>query len=409
MKTFSLSEFTRFLRRILALNLPEAIWIDAELGQVNSARGHLYLSLIEKAAGESDALLAQVEAILWAGKLRELQQRYGLGIQQIFREGMAVRLRVTADYHDRYGFKLQIQDADPQHTLGQLALQRQAIVEQLRREGLLQINQQRRLSILPQRLAIISSETAAGYADFCRQLAESPFGYRFQTTLFAAAMQGDLAATEISQAIRQISRRSDAFDAICIIRGGGSRLDLLAFDDLALCREVALAPLPVLVGVGHETDEVLLDLVAWKALKTPTAVAVFLLDCLAATEGQLLQLSGRIEQLARYHLAANAEQLTLYRQQLHGQAKQQLQLARQQLHHIEQAIPSATAQSLRQAKDQLRQQQLLLHALRPETSLARGFALLSQEGRIIRLTSDLDRNKNLHIRLQDGETEWEVE
>lgn len=405
MKTFKLREFTDFLRRVLALNLSEAVWIEAELGQVNTSRGHVYLSLIEKSADATEPLLAQVEAVLWASKLSELSRKHGLGIQQVFQEGMAVRLRVTADFHDRYGFKLLVQDADPQHTLGQLAAQRQLALRQLQQEGLLGLNQQRSLAVVPQRLAVVSSETAAGYADFCQQLAANPFAYDFQHRLFPSAMQGPLAPTEIAQALRRIGREVEDFDAVCIIRGGGSKMDLLAFDDVPLCRAVAAFPLPVLVGVGHETDDVLLDAVAWKALKTPTAVAAFLLDRLAAFEGYMLSVGQQIAQTGQRQLASERQQLALGQRQLRLAASGLLQANKRSLAQCETQLPRAARRCLQQAEQRLMQQSTLLAALRPETTLARGFALLSQSGKLIQHTQQLKLGEPLTIRLQDGTVE----
>ncbi len=408
MKTFKLQEFTDFLRRILALNLSEAVWIEAELGQVNTSRGHTYLSLIEKSTMAGEPLLAQVEAVLWANRMNELIRKHGLSIQQVFREGMAVRLRVTADFHDRYGFKLTVQDADPQHTLGQLAMQRQLALQQLQQEGLVGLNRQQPLPAAPQRLAVISSETAAGYADFCQQLAANPFTYTFRHRLFSAAVQGVLAPSEITLALQRIRRQAQDFDVVCIIRGGGSKMDLLAFDDVSLCRIVAGFPLPILVGVGHETDEVLLDAVAWSALKTPTAVAAFLIDRLAAFEGYTASLGHQISQLGQRQFALERQQLALRQRQLRLAAGGLLQASSRSLEHYKIQLPRAARRCLQQAEQNLMQHSTLLAALRPETTLARGFALLSQAGKLIQYTQQLDPQQPLTIRLQDGTVDFDT-
>ena len=280
LKTYSLSELTSFIRRVFALNLPEAVWVTAELGQVNESRGHYWLTLVEK--GEQDAIAAQLEGVIWASQLQLLQRNYGIKLlRDLLQDGMSIKLKVTTSFHPRYGLKVVVEDVDPSFTIGELERKRKAVLEQLAKEGLLQKNASLPFPVLPQRLAVISSETAAGLADFRQQLAQNPYGYQFRVRLFSAAMQGGNTSSEILTRLRQISSQGDSFDAVVIIRGGGGRTDLAAFDEASLCRAVAAYPLPVIVGIGHETDESVLDQVAARSLKTPTATATFLIGTAA--------------------------------------------------------------------------------------------------------------------------------
>lgn len=404
MKTFQLSEYTRFIRRVLALNTPEAVWISAELGQVNVSRGHTYLTLIEKEA-DGENLLAQVDAVLWRGKNLQLQKDYGPAILRIFQTGMEVRLRVVADFHDKFGFKLIVEDADPAHTLGQLEIKRQAVLNRLRAGGFLAMNKEKPLPLLPQRLAVISSETAAGYADFRQQLLRNSDHYYYDITLFPAAMQGEAAASEIGRMLRRIEDRKEDFDAVVVIRGGGARMDLLAFDDEQLCQTAAQLSLPIIVGIGHETDEVLLDYVAHLSLKTPTAVAAFILDRSARLEGHVMQLAQDIKRGAEQCLRFEQRNLDQAGQQLKLSTAATLQTQKLRLEHYAKTLPQLVKSNFQQATQHLNQSEALLTALRPETTLARGYALVSQNGMIIRKATEVNPDEKLKIRFQDGEIE----
>ena len=404
MKTFQLSEYTRFIRRVLALNSPEAIWISAELGQVNVSRGHTYLTFIEKDE-DGESIIAQVDGVLWRGRNIQLQKDHGPSILRLFQTGMEVRLRVVADFHDQFGFKLIVEEADPVHTLGKLEIKRQEILNRLQAGGFLDLNKEKPLPLVPQRLAVISSETAAGYADFRQQLLRNPDHYYYEVTLFPAAMQGESSPGEVSRMLRRIEDRKDEFDAVIIVRGGGARMDLLAFDDEQLCLLAAEHSLPIIVGIGHETDEVLLDYVAHLSLKTPTAVASFMLDRSARLESHVLQLAQDIKH--------GSEQCLRFEQRNLDQSAQQLQLStaavvqgqKLRLKHHWQTLPQLVKSNFQRAEQHLDQSEVLLTALRPETTLARGYALVSQDGKIIRKATEVKPGAKLSIRFQDGEIE----
>ncbi|MEM9836747.1 MAG: exodeoxyribonuclease VII large subunit [Bacteroidota bacterium] len=404
MKTYTLSDFTLFIRRILALNMPESVWVSAELGQVNSSRGHIYLTLIEKDE-TGQRVVAQMEGMLWRSQQQQLQKQHGVSILKVFQTGMDVRLKVTADFHDRYGFKLVVEDADPAHTLGQLALKRQAILTRLQTGGYLQKNKDKKLPFFPQRLAIVSSETAAGYADFRQQLLRNPDHYYFDLQLFPAAMQGDAAPKEIMQALKNISRLARNFDAVVIIRGGGARMDLIAFDDEALCKEVAEHPLPVIVGIGHETDEVLLDHVAHLQLKTPTAVAAFLLDQSARLEGLSLQYASEIRRQVEQWLFQEQQRLTQQQQELNLATTNWLQGQHLRIDLMEKQLPQLVEQRFDFEARRLDQAALLVQALDPKTVLERGYAIVQQKGKVISSTQAYEPDLPLQVRLKDGEFE----
>lgn len=406
-ETYQLSDLTNFIRRVFALNIPEPVWVAAELAQANISRGHCWLTLVQKAT-ENDEIKAQLEAVVWGNKLRELQSLHGLKLTNgLLRQGMSVRLRVSTSFHERFGLRLVVEDIDLTHTIGALERRRQQTLESLAADNLLQRNAGIALSAVPQRLALISSDTAAGLADFREQLDANPYGYRFQLRLFKAAMQGAQTSPEIISRLREIRRNwPDAFDAVVIVRGGGGRTDLAAFDDDALCRAVAEFPLPVLVGIGHETDETVLDRVANRSLKTPTATAVFLIDRLAQTEVRLLQLSRGISQSASFQLQAAKTDIDRQAGRVHQTADQALLKEHYRLDRLNVELKQLPGRILASANDRLSQYEQLLTALKPETTLARGYALVSQNGQLITNPDDLVEGE-VDVRLKEGRAKLE--
>ncbi len=401
-ETYQLADLTSFIQRVFALNIPEPVWVAAELAQVNDSRGHRWLTLVQKDP-DTDQIIAQMEGVAWSNKLRELRQQHGLQlISGLLQQGMSVRIRVSTSFHERYGLRLSVEDVDPTYTIGELERRRQLTLERLAAEDLLDRNARLPLSLAPQRLAVISSESAAGLADFREQLEANPYGYQFKVKIFTAAMQGIQTSPEIIRRLREIQRNwPDRFDAVIIVRGGGGRTDLAAFDEEQLCRAVAEHDLPVIVGIGHETDETVLDRVAHRSLKTPTATAVFLIEQLIRAEGAVLQLGRRIAQSAR--------QITTWeRPRLDRLARTNRQVAHSmisaedfKLDRLEADLKRLPAAAINSANEQLRHLEQLLTALRPETTLARGFALVSQDGRIIVDPKDVDAGE-LDVRLKDG-------
>lgn len=405
--TYQLHDLTNFIKRVFALNLPEPVWVAAELAQANTSRGHCWLTLVQKEA-EGDGIKAQLEAVVWANKLRELQGAHGLKLTNgLLQQGMSVRLRVSTSFHERYGLRLVVEDIDPTHTIGALERRRQQTLENLAADNLMNRNAEIPLAIVPQRLAIISSDTAAGLADFREQLEGNPYGYRFQLRMFGAAMQGAQTSPEITSRLREIRRNwSDSFDAVVIVRGGGGRTDLAAFDEEALCRAVAEFPVPVLVGIGHETDETVLDRVAHKSLKTPTATAVFLIERLVQAEVRILQLGRQVSQAGAYQLSAATLNLNRHSTLIRQSAGQVLQNEHYRLDRLSSELDRLPASILATANDQLSHYERLLAALRPETTLARGYALVSQEGRLITNPDDLVKGE-VEVRLKAGRVKLE--
>lgn len=275
---FSLFELNQMIRQQVSAAFPASVWVLAEISELReNANGHCYLELIEKDKA-TDRIVAKMKATIWASTYRLLKAYFESVVGESLKPGFMVLTSCTVEFHEVFGISLSINDIDPTFTLGEIASQRLQWLAQLESEGMLTMNKQLTLSILPQRIAVISSATAAGYGDFIDQLHHNPYGYPFYVHLFQAVMQGDQTEQSIIDALDQIFEKADYFDVVVILRGGGAVADLTSFDRYALAVHCAQFPLPILTGIGHFRDNTLIDHVAYVSLKTPTAVAEFLID-----------------------------------------------------------------------------------------------------------------------------------
>ena len=281
MESLSLYELGRLIRHTLNAGLPDAYWVQAELSEVREAyNGHCYVELVQKAE-RGNTLLAKARGTIWANIYKMLKPYFENATGQRFTAGIKVLLQVTVDYHEQYGLSLTVHDVDPTYTLGDMARRRREILAQLEEEGVLTLNKELDLPVLPQRVAVISAAGAAGYGDFCDQLTSNPYGFVFYPKLFPAVMQGDRVEETVIAALDRIAAALDQWDVVVIIRGGGATSDLSGFDTYPLAANCAQFPLPIITGIGHERDDTVLDMVAHTRVKTPTAAAEFLVASLA--------------------------------------------------------------------------------------------------------------------------------
>jgi exodeoxyribonuclease VII large subunit len=289
-KQLTLSELNELIKETLNESFSEQLWVVAEIGELNINRaGHCYIELVEKDL-DTNKIKARTRATIWSWQFRFIKPYFEQTTGQPLMAGIKILASVTVEYHEVYGLSLNIKDIDPTYTLGDIARKRKEIIDQLIEDGVFDMNKEIPLPDIPSRIAIISSPTAAGYEDFINQLHHNSNGYRFYTKLFAANMQGDQASESIIYALDTIYEYDQMFDLVVIIRGGGSQMDLSCFDNYELAQHVAQFPLPVLTGIGHEKDESITDMVAHTKLKTPTAVAEFLIgrfDLIAQEISQL--------------------------------------------------------------------------------------------------------------------------
>lgn len=285
-----LSELNGLVKKAVGEAFTAPVWVIGEISELKTNRsGHCYLNLIEKEEN-GDAIVAQARATIWSYTFRMLRPYFESTTGQQLTEGLKVLVSVSVEFHELYGYSLNIRDIDPTYTLGDMARRRREIIARLQSEGVAEMNKELDLPLVPQKIAIISSSTAAGYQDFIDQLTNNPAGYHFDLKLFPAIMQGNQAESSIIGALEQIYLYEDFFDAVVIIRGGGSQADLSCFDNYNLAYFITQFPLPVITGIGHEKDDSIVDMVAHTRLKTPTAVAEFLISGVAQFDVHLDEL-----------------------------------------------------------------------------------------------------------------------
>lgn len=335
----SLYELHQQIREELEVAFPDSYWVVAEVAQVNVDRrkGHCYLTLVDK-GDDARQTLAQAKATIWSSRYQMLGRYFEEKTGQPLRAGLKVLLQATVRFHELYGLSLDITSIDPNYTIGDLARQRLETLKRLEAEGLLEANKELELPLVPQRLAVISSATAAGFQDFIHQLEHNTYGYIFQTTLFPAVVQGNEAPASVAQAFAQVAQYSEAFDAIVLIRGGGSQTDLSCFDDYKIAAAIGNAPLPVLTGIGHERDESIADLVAHTRLKTPTAVAGFLIDRFREAETYAEDLFDSIRMFAAQQLKLTDDKLERLSLRFQNQTRQQLQSRKDKLENLSRGL-----------------------------------------------------------------------
>ncbi|MDO9152833.1 MAG: exodeoxyribonuclease VII large subunit [Paludibacter sp.] len=303
MNSITLSELTNRIQESIKLNFETPVWIRAEISELReNYSGHCYLELIEKEA-DTGSLTAKVKATIWASTYRMLKPYFESSTGQTLRAGLNVLVAVTVEFHGVYGFSLNVRDIDPTFTIGEMAALRLKIIRQLEKEGVADMNKEILFPIRPQRLAIISSSTAAGYDDFRDQLKSNSSHFAFYTRLFPAVMQGEQAESSIIAALEKIYQLMDFFDVVVIIRGGGATTDLACFDSYDLALNCAQFPLPVITGIGHQRDVSILDMVAHTSVKTPTAAAEFLIETMQQAESAMISLVTEIEQIVSNKIA----------------------------------------------------------------------------------------------------------
>lgn len=406
MKTYSLYELNEFVRRVVALNFNESIWLTAEIGQINESRGHRFLSLLEK---EGEDIVAEMSAVIWTSDFRRIKRVLGENTEGVLSNGAEVRLRGRLDFHERYGLKFVVEDVDPTFTLGKMELERQELIARLEAEGLLKLNSQQPLPSVLQRLAVISSETAAGWEDFRSHIDENIYGYDFDIQFYAAAMQGIFVEKEVMRQLKAIEARQADFDAVVIIRGGGAKLDLAAFDGGELCRTIAYFPLPVLTGIGHEIDTTVADLVAHTALKTPTAVADFLINHNATFESRVLEFGNSLRFYAQNRLNTEGGYLAQAQSMLTFPSQFLLRNQHQKLDELSRRLVSAPTHILTYEKMKIDNALKIMDLMSVETTLKRGFSITRRaDGSLVSDIQSLKMDDVIETELRDGKVKSRV-
>jgi exodeoxyribonuclease VII large subunit len=308
----SLTELQRIIRDSLYLSLPQMFWVAAEISEITvNSSGHCYLELIEKHPDEKN-IRARVRGIIWNSRFSFIRSFFENITGESLKGGLKILVKAKVEYHELYGLSLVINDIDPAFTLGEMAVKRQLIIKKLEDEGVFSMNREIDFPLLPQRIAVISSKSTAGYTDFINHLIGNSFGYVFYTALIETPMQGTDTEQGVITALDKIAIHSGLFDLVVIIRGGGSQTDLSWFDSYDIAYHVTQFPLPVVTGIGHEKNMSVTDMVASMSLKTPTAVADFLIDLMAAAENDLNGLSSGIRDSTRIIIEENRNRIETF-------------------------------------------------------------------------------------------------
>ena len=406
--TLSLYELNALVRRGIEHSLPEAYWVQAELSDVRgNSSGHCYLEFVQKDP-RSNSLIAKARGVVWSNVFRLLKPYFEEATGQAFASGIKVLVQVTVSFHELYGYSLTVQDIDPTYTLGDMARRRREILNQLEEEGVLTLNKELEFPRLPQRIAVISSPTAAGYGDFCHQLQHNPRGFYFRTELFPALMQGDRVEESVLSALDRVNARLEEFDAVVIIRGGGATSDLSGFDTYLLAAACAQFPLPIITGIGHERDDTVLDSVAHTRVKTPTAAAEFLIACMDDAADELESLAARLYEGVRSRLQQEQQKLSAYKNRIPAAAYRRLSDAKLSLLRSRKDVAQAVTASLTRHRHRLELLQQRLADASPEKQLARGYSLTLKDGKVVKCAEELQPGDEITTRLQKGEVTSKV-
>ena len=451
-ESITLSELQRQIKTSIYVGVPDSYWVVAEVSdfKVNYA-GHCYLELIEKEAN-SNSIKAKLRAIIWRNQYFYINNKFVEETGSPINNGVKILVKGSVEYHELYGISFVISDVDITYTIGDMEATRKAIIKRLTDEGVLYMNKELTFPLLPQRIAVVSSSNAAGYTDFINHLHNNEAGYLFKVVLFDSVMQGEGTEESVVSVLNKIADSVDNFDVVAIIRGGGSRSDLSWFDNYNIAYYVTQFPLPVLTGIGHDKDVSVTDMVAYNALKTPTAVANYLIDCFARTEAILDNLSKEIAEKSEDIIAENrqmvesfvsklklsATQLTIiqdkrlnylkeniirlgrsmvykssvgiekFNTRLNMSRKTRCNAAKEMLDNKTLRLHDKTKVFLEKNSSRIKELETRLNYLDPQNVVARGYTISYKDGKIIKSISDLQEGSIIRTRFRDGYADSEV-
>lgn len=419
----TLFELNSMVREVIETAIARAYWVEAELSEAREVRGHCYMELVQKDVFSATPV-ARASAKCWRTTWLRLKPKFERATGAPLHAGMKVMLLVTANFHEAYGFSWIVQDIDPTYTLGDMARKRLEIIRQLKEEGVFDLQKELAMPMFAQRVAVISSENAAGYGDFRNQLLGNDYGFSFKAELFPAVMQGDQVEASVINALNDIYGRQDEFDVVVIIRGGGATADMSGFDTLALAENVANFPLPIITGIGHDRDESVLDMVSNTRVKTPTAAAAFLIDNLAQVWGLINDCQNRIVNnvghrmdLERARLRRLSERVpTLFSlvkekqgARLNNIAAQITSLIRQtiiketyRLNTLGGSLLPSARRMVEKEESRVERVAVLIKALDPQKLLQRGYSITLLGGKAVRDASTLKKGDQIETRLGKG-------
>ncbi len=420
----SLSQLNGLIKEVLKDSLNKTYWIVAEISEIrNNASGHCYLEFIQKDE-TSNNILAKARANIWASTYRLIKPYFETSTKSTLSQGMKILVNVSIEFHELYGYSLTIHDIDPAYTIGDMEQKRTLTIQQLIADGIFEMNRQIEIPVVPQKIAIISSETAAGYGDFISQLKNNEYGFVFYPVLFQSLMQGDSAESSILNALDKIYSQIEYFDVVVIIRGGGSRAELSCFDSYDLASNICQFPLPVIAGIGHERDQSVVDMIANTRVKTPTAAATFLIDkvsefafnieqmteSLINTANNIVEnctsdieiISERINYLSTNLIHYKNEDLNKLSYLYSINSSKKITNHKTELHNIEEKLKYSCNDIIKNNVQKIESHQRIINQCNPENVLKKGFSITTFKGKLVNNANLLTNGDNIETQLHKG-------
>lgn len=408
MTSISLSQLTDRIQEVLKFSFDAPVWIRAEISELReNYNGHCYLELIEKDSS-TDAILAKTKATIWSSTYRMLKPYFESSTGESLRAGLNVLVAVTVEFHGVYGFSLNIRDIDPVFTIGELAARRLKIIRQLEADGIADMNKLVEMPLLPQRLAIISSATAAGYDDFMNQLRNDENKFAFYTKLFPSVMQGEQAESSIIRSLEKIYEHAELFDVVVIIRGGGATTDLACFDSYELALNCAQFPLPIISGIGHQRDVSILDMVAHTSVKTPTAAAEFLISKMKDAESIWRNIFSDISYLVQNKTETEFRKLDQIQMRIKHTLRQWVTKRSHALETHQNRLQNSVRMQIVRQKNKLLLLEKSIESHSPSYLLQHGYTITTLNGKRISSVNDIKKGDKIRTFVHDGGFESEV-
>lgn len=399
----TLYSLNNMVRAAVSNGVPYRYWVTGELSEVREAtNGHCYIELVQRDEATNE-LVAKARGTVWARVYSLLRPYFLEQTGQPFAAGLKVLLEVTVGFHELYGYTLDVCDIEPAFTIGDIARQRRLIIERLTAEGVIDLNKQLPFPLLPQRIAVISSATAAGYDDFCDQLLGNRYGYVFYPHLFPAPMQGSRVEVGIIEALNRIAENMDMWDVVVIIRGGGATSELSCFDTYDLANNCAQFPLPIITGIGHRRDESLLDIVAHTSVKTPTAAAELLVEYMQERENELVKAMQDISAAVTQRVSTEQKWLHTLASRIPVDTAYYLKNEQLQLQSRIQRLQATVAQSLTEQRHRLDLCEKAVEAASPERILSLGYSITRVNGKAVRSAAEVAPGDEVTTYLAAGE------
>ena len=407
----TLKQLQQQIKSAVEQAMPLPVWVVAEVAELKvNYSGHCYLELVEKSEpkrGGSSTPTAQARAVIWRSQWAMIAPYFRQQTGSELEVGMKILTKVLVSYHELYGLSLQISDIDPNYTLGEVERQKQMTIAQLKADGVWDMNREQQLPYLVQRIAVVSSAAAAGYRDFMNELREG--GYAFRCDLYDVVVQGAAAEESICAALEEVALKQELYDAVVLIRGGGSASDLSCFNSYRLCSYVAQFPLPVLTGIGHDKDTSVADMVAHTPLKTPTAVAAWLVDRMERIEGWLEEMSVQLVALAAARTKSEELRLERLASELKVQAATYCQRAEAHLELMREQVQTLVQRRLEREQSRLELMERSVEALSPKRIMQLGFAVVRAGGQALTSVKAAQAGEELEIELKDGVIKARIE